>query len=316
MNMRFLLALCITACAATAALADEFEGKYEGLLYPVVRVTVGQGGGSGTIIYSDDRDEEGRYVSFAVTNHHVISRAIRVTKKWNSLKQRYEQVEERDRVKVEAFVYEGGTSIATTDYQADIVAHSEDHDIAVLRLYFPKKMDFVAPLLPVDKELRVFQKVYAVGCSLLHEPIATSGEITDLEDMIDNKPYTMCSADIIFGNSGGAVFAQMDGKWYFVGIPARVAVTRGAPITHMGWFVPIKRIRGWIDEQILHFLVDEKKTPKECFEERAKMINRKDGVDGDGGRGLQPYNYDGRNGRMAKPVMPEPVAPSEVLDID
>ena len=282
--------LAALAIAPLSASADELDDKMNGMLYPVVRVMCGWGGGSGTIIYSDDRDEEGRFDTFVMTNHHVIDGAIRIEQKWNSLKGKYENVEERDRVQVELFVYDRGKVIATQDFDADIVAHSEDHDLAVLRLCYPREIEYVAPLLAADKSLRMFQDVYAVGCSLLHEPIATAGHVTDLEDMIDGVPYCMTTADIIFGNSGGAVFTKIAGVWYLTGVPSRVAVTHGSPITHMAWFIPPDRIRTWVAEQLLDFLVDPARTPKQCFEERAKLLSPAGGHSSKE-RNLSPYDY-------------------------
>jgi S1-C subfamily serine protease len=296
------LLLTLLLCAP-AARADEFDDKMAGLLMPVARVTVAGGGGSGTVVYSADRDDAGRFETFILTNHHVIAGAVHIVPRWNSLKGRYENMEQRDRVQVETFVYDKGKVVETRDFQADIVAHSETHDIAVLRLCYPRKAACIAPLLPAGFALRLFQPVYAVGCSLLHEPIATSGHVTDLEDLLDGSTYCMCTAPIIFGNSGGGVFVEIDGTWYLAGVPSRIAVSRGSPITHMAWFVPPDRIRQWVKEQMLDFLVDPERTPKQCFEDRAKLLSPSPP---DQQQRPEPTPYNGPSSPPRKPsAMPE-----------
>lgn len=287
------LLLPLLPCAtALAAAADETDIKMSALLMPVVRVTDDHGGGSGTVAYSADRDEPGRFETFVLTNHHVIADSIRIVQKWNSLRGRYENVEQRDRVKVQTFMYDKGKVVSTQDFDAEIVAHSESHDLAVLRLCYPHRIDAVAPLLPPNTDLRLFQPVYAVGCSLLHEPIATSGHITDLEDLLDGETYCMCTANVIFGNSGGALFAESGGTWYLSGIPSRVAVSGFSPITHMAWFIPPDRIRQWIADQKLDFLIDPGRTPKQCFQDRATMMSASAHRPGLGGEGPEPFEHD------------------------
>jgi hypothetical protein len=232
----------------------------------------------------------------------VIDSAISIVQEWNSLKGRYENIEKRDRVKVELFVYDYGKVIATQDFEADIVAHTEAHDLAVLQLYYPREIEEVAPLLPTESRLRLFQPVYAVGCSLLHEPIATRGEITDLEDMIDGKVYTMMSAQIIFGNSGGAVFTSQDDTWYLIGVPSRVAVSRGSAVTHMGWFIPIERINEWISEQYLTFLVNDYDTPNECFKKRKEMLQPSSS--GTNNQSRDPYDYYPKTDNNVPAIVP------------
>ena len=296
------LLLTLLLCAP-AAPADELDDKMAGLLLPVARVMCRNSGGSGTVVYSADRDEAGRYETFVLTNRHVVAGALRIVSKWNSMKGRYENVEQRDRVKVETFVYDGGKVVLTHDFDADIVAHSEIHDLAVLRLCYPRKVESVAPLLPPAASLRLFQPVFAVGCSLLHDPIATSGHVTALEDIIDGEAYCMCTAPIIFGNSGGGVFVEVGGAWFLAGVPSRIAVSSGSPITHMAWFTPPDRIRQWVKEQMLDFLVDAERTPKQCFEERAKLLSP--AVPDQSGPA--PRNYDGLSAPPAPPdARPEP----------
>jgi len=254
------------------ALAQD-TAKHKEMLYPVVRVTVGSGGGSGTLLYSEDRGDGCQ--TFVLTNHHVIDGAIHVAKAWSSLLQADRKREANDLVQVEIFRYAAGSRQDMADScRAEIVAHNKDHDLALLKLQTARTFDHVAALLPDDAAVEVFDPCWAVGCSLLHPPISTSGHISYLDDVIDRKKYWMSDAQIIFGNSGGAMFVQHDKHYVFVGVPSRVAGTWGQVIPHMGWFVPVTRIREWLAEEQLMFLLDDKSTPAECFAKRGEMQKR------------------------------------------
>lgn len=259
----------------TPVLADDIDTLHEKLLYPVVRVRTNRAGGSGTVIYSEDRDEKGTFRTYVLTNHHVVDDAISVTQKWDNLTQKYVTEEVNTLVDVELFSWHKGKIIDRRVVQAAVVAHSAPDDIALLELRsdgdaYPLKVDNVAKLATKEEAdtLRVFQPIYAVGCSLGHDPIHSAGDITDLGDLIRGKTYMMGSAEIIFGNSGGAVFSKINGEFRHIGMPSLVAATWGGAITHMNWFVPRVRIAEFLSLQKLDFFFDESKTPDECFKAR------------------------------------------------
>jgi len=268
------LAIAILALFICSAInADELDVKLEKVLYPSVRVLNGYGGGSGTVVYSEDREGDGTFETFVMTNHHVIDSLLRVEKRWDNLTQKYINVENNGQADVEIFSYvNGGHTITESTVKADIVAYVADEDIALLRLVHPFKIEAVAKVLPSDKQLRLFQEIYAVGCPLLVDPMFTKGEITDLSYTIEGKDYVGGTADIIWGNSGGAVMAFVDGEWYFCGIPSR---GRGAPngqfVTHLGYYVSPARLTNFIRSQKLDFLLDASITPAQSFEARAAL---------------------------------------------
>lgn len=248
----------------------DIQQKHEQILYPVVRISCADVGGSGTIIYSEDRGDGCQ--TYVLTNFHVIERAIKIKTEWSSLLQQDVKREVNDEVKVEIFRYDKGSRQDFTDAcQAEIVAHDRQHDLALLRLKTSRKIPYVAVLLPESAKVNIFDRIWACGCSLLHPPIVTEGIVNYLDDVIDNKIYWMGSAQIIFGNSGGAVYIFRDNRYYFIGVPSRIAGTWGQAVTHMGWFVPITRIREWFKDEHLDFLLDPKKKPRECFEMREKL---------------------------------------------
>lgn len=264
----------VPAADDTSQNSPETTTKLENVLYPVVRVLNGTGGGSGTVVYSEDREGKGEYQTFVLTNHHVVDNLIKIEKVWDNLTHSYRYEEKNDLAEVELFTYaNGGATVTKTAVKADVVAYIADEDIALLRLRHPFKVEFVANILPPSKRLCLFQEIYAVGCPLLVDPMFTKGEVTDIENLIDNKNYTGGTANIIWGNSGGAVMSQFpDGKWYFCGIPSRgYGAPNGQFVTYLGYYISPNRILGFITSQKLDFLVDSNKTPTQCMEERSKM---------------------------------------------
>jgi hypothetical protein len=279
MTKLVFLILSLVLCLGTFPLAVEPEAKdtvtvkLEKVLYPIVRVLNGQGGGSGTVVYSEDREGTGEFQSFVLTNQHVVDNLIKVKKVWDNLTKSYKYEEQNDLADVELFSYaNGGALVTKTSVKADVIAYVVDEDLALLRLRHTFKIEFVAKVLPPGKSLRLFQEIYAVGCPLLVDPMFTKGEVTDIENLLENKGYTGGTANIIWGNSGGAVMSVFDdGEWYFCGVPSRgMGAPNGQFVSFLGYYVTPARISQFISTQKLSFLVDPTKTPTQCLEERAQ----------------------------------------------
>ena len=225
----------------------DLKTKHEKLLYPVVRVFGKKGAGSGTVIYSDeDVKNEGEYLTFILTNHHVIADLITLKDAWHSVLKKTKKQEVIDKAKVEIFSYHSMSTIDSSNrYNAEIVAYDDHHDLAILKLESPKKVDFVAPILPEDmiKKLRLYMDVAVSGCSLAHEPFTNPGQLTFLTEEIEQKQYFMSNASMIFGNSGGALFLvepSMDEYWgNLIGVPSRVTVNQ------MGFWVGCSVLDGF-----------------------------------------------------------------------
>lgn len=257
---------------ATPRINRALEQMHDQLMKPTVRVSTGRATGSGTVVYSADRDEANTFETYVLTNHHVIDSAIHIEERWDPDTQRMRKTEERDRVKVEIFVYDHGTAMGQNTFRADIVGYDAKGDIALLKLYSPRQVKQVAPLFPFDLRLHVFQPVYIIGCSLAHEPIPSSGYITDTDDTINHRRYVMTNAQVIFGNSGGAAFVRANNTWCLAGIPSRVAMSRASAVEHMSWIVPIERIRVFLNRNFANFIQSETISPKQ---ERARAAREK-----------------------------------------
>ena len=261
------------------AIAKDIKQKHEEMFYPSVRVRTRKSGGSGTVVYSKKID--GEVHTYVMTNHHVISESISVTKKWNPIQKRKVDTESLDTVFVEVFKYNNYSNcIGSFAVEADIVAYSEvdgGQDWALLRVRDTETIfDHVADLFPADdiRNVHIFDKVFAVGASLGHPPIATEGHISYMDDEIDHYKYWMSSAQTIFGNSGGAIYRWSNGrkKYEFIGIPSRISVQpmgfSSDAITHMGYFIPITRVYQLLDDNFYHFIYQKDVTYKDCMKLR------------------------------------------------
>jgi len=264
-----MIAILMLAVACLGADSDLGQVGNE-LMKPLVRVSDAGGTGSGTVVYSSDRGTPGQFRTFVLTNYHVIADSVKVVKVWDSLTQSYRSEEQNEQVTVELFSYlRGGKTVVSQPVKALVYCHRDAEDLALLELDYPLQIEAVAPLLPRGTQLVLLQPVYAVGCSLGADPLVTRGEVTDLEEMIDRRPYVMASANIIFGNSGGAIFTEAAGKRYLTGIPSRVVVTMGGQaVTHMGYFIGPERLWKFFDDQRVAFVLDASATPAQADEVR------------------------------------------------
>lgn len=257
------------------------EDKHEKMLYPTVRVRTDKAGGSGTVIYSKPLPgEENKYETYVLTNCHVISDNIRVEKKWSTLLKREVKMDILSECSVEFFNFEYGSwESGQSTYKSEIMCYDKEMDLALLRLKTEKKIDYVATLFPKGQhkeKLRMFMGLYAIGCGLGHPPLATQGNLTGFNDIIDNYPYFLSSAPTIYGNSGGAVFLEETCE--FIGVPSRVAVSMSGfstnAITHLSYFIPVMSIYKFIEDQIFMFIYDDKITSKECEKSRKDKRER------------------------------------------
>jgi S1-C subfamily serine protease len=243
-------------------------------------VRTGKAGGSGTVIYSE-KDATGDFCTLVLTCWHVVEDAIKVEEGWDSVIKRKIKKEFLTEVQVEVFDYINISTVnSTNSFRAEILAYDQDHDLAILRLKSPKPVLFKAKLVEEGKikQLTIGTPVFAVGCSLLHDPVLSPGIVTYLQEIIDNKKYLMSNADIIFGNSGGALFLAETGE--LIGVPSRVTVVpmgfSQSIQTWMGFSAHPLRLYEFLREQELLFVFDKSDTLEKSMERREKK--KKEGL--------------------------------------
>ncbi len=258
----------------------ELVKKHEQMLYPTVRVRCLGVGGSGTVVYSG-KNKKGEYETYVVTNHHVIESGIVVKKVWDSKLGKDIKKDIRSTATVEFFKYNNySRCIGNFGVESDIVAYDSEQDMALLRLRDKENSaKHVAKIYPKNKirNIHVFDRVYAVGAALGHAPLQTPGEITHMDDEIENYKYWMSNAQTIYGNSGGAIYRFGD-NYEYIGIPSRISVSlsgfSATPITHMGFFIPIDRIYDFLQKNCYDFIYDSTRTIEQCEKTRKREKDR------------------------------------------
>lgn len=259
---------------------EEVEQMHKQILWPTVRIRAEDAWGSGTLIYSQP-DKKGKYHSYVLTCHHVVEGNITITTKFDQKVGFDIKKETRTPVEVQFFHYENLSIClgSAGSCKADIVCYDSDADIALLELRRGTKMTPVAYLMPKDKvdRIHVFDKVWACGAAMAHEPIATEGMINFMNEPMEyGIEYWMSNAQIIFGNSGGSVFKYSSSRdrFEYIGIPARIVVNISGfsadAITHMGFFIPVTKVYKMIDKYLYNFIYDKKTTYEECEDKRKK----------------------------------------------
>jgi len=281
--MRAAITALVLALAATALPAE--PPQHDKVLYTQVRVRVataeGQVGGSGTVVYSGPTEgKKDAFSTYVLTCQHVVEAAVRVDTFFDPTLGRERKRELRQEVEVEFFDYGPDGSVDRTySVRADVAAHDALHDLALLRLKSNRRADYVAEMFPRGESarIRIGHPVVAVGCALLHDPIRTEGTVTHKGDVINYNEYWMSNAQIIYGNSGGAVFTGDTGQ--FIGVPSRIAVAGwSTPVTHLGYFSPVDRVYKFIDDQGYEFLYNRERSEAECEkarEERKRKAQEK-----------------------------------------
>jgi hypothetical protein len=248
---------------------------HERILYPVTRIRAEGAGGSGVLVYSQpDSKDPKRYINLVMTCEHVVDAAIKVVEEWNAVLKRDSKIDRFQEVDVQLFDYDVSRVVSANSTKADIVAYDKRHDVAMLRLHNYRQMPYVASLYPEADiaALQVFDPVWVSGCSLLHDPFASSGEMTYLREVIEQKTYLMANAPSIFGNSGGGLFHGVDG--HLLGLTSRVtALQLGFGIDVMTWMqfsTHPERLYEFFREQELYFMFDDADDYHEAMQRRER----------------------------------------------
>ena len=248
-------ALCLMVLGVAKAMDPQVVKLHKEALYNVVLVDVGNGSGSGTVVYSQEVD--GEWGTYILTNHHVVSSLIRVEEVWDGRVGKNIKVERRGRLEVRWFQYNDySKAVGNTGRAAEIVAYDKAKDLALLRLVDHERgVDSVAALFPRDATAHLAEQVWAVGAGLGRPPYVSMGVINLLEVIKEGQPYVMTSTPIIWGNSGGALFrysAERD-RFELIGVPNQIEIQGigWTPIVlnNMAFSVPMDTVYKFFDEQ-------------------------------------------------------------------
>ncbi|MBI4230752.1 MAG: trypsin-like peptidase domain-containing protein [Planctomycetes bacterium] len=196
------------------------------LLLPTVRISCGGAWASGTVI-ACTRDPDGSCVARILTAGHAVANG------------------RTSGIQVSLF---GPGQGVVEEVLAVRRAACEEIDITLLeaRLSVPA---FPARIGDGSIGAGLFDEVWAVGCPLGSVPVPTSGRIVCTNRAVDGEVFWMFSAQTIFGNSGGGVYAADTRR--LVGIARGVfgyGPGESSAVPHLGVLVPADRIASWLDE--------------------------------------------------------------------
>ena len=233
MLKQFLVVIALTASMVFNPALAETEApvkKITEMLYPTVMVDMGGGAGSGTIIFSNKRNheswkDEGVW-TLVITNHHVVDRAISISEEFDPKQGKSVKMETRRPVHVRLWDYNDySTAVGTTGRVARIVAWDKQRDLALLRLDDKERLiKNVAHLWPEHVGgPYLFQTVWAIGSGMNNPPYPTQGLLSGIsgKDSAGRALY-LSSSPIIFGNSGGSLWAHSKKRYRYelIGIPS------------------------------------------------------------------------------------------------
>ena len=265
-----LLAVLLAAALCWPAQAEpsaELRRQHEEMLYAVTMVRTAGGSGSGIVIYSQERD--GEWASYILTNHHVISSAIRRQKICCDEDGEQHEVERRSPVEVLWFEYNDlSRPIGNRGKRAEIEAFDQLADLALLRLQ--DRENPVAPVAlmhdPADP-LYMFEPVWAVGAGLGEPPFATAGLLSRVEKEIDGYPYITASAPIIYGNSGGALFhLSSAGRYELIGVTSRGRAAGWQLVEHINFSISMETVSEFLRANCHGLIVGDEVEREECRE--------------------------------------------------
>tara|TARA_R110000824_G_scaffold148727_10_gene318621 strand:+ start:584 stop:1408 length:825 start_codon:yes stop_codon:yes gene_type:complete len=250
---------------------------HEKVLYPVTKVLAGNSGGSGVLVYSkEDPTNPGNYINIALTCQHVIDGAIKVAEQWDAVLKKDVKTDVLEEVRIEVFDYDKSKVVSANSTSAQIIAYDKHHDLAAVKLNNTRPMAYVASIIPKEEiaDLQVADSIWVSGCSLLHDPFPSPGNLTYLREIIDQKAYLMQNAPSIFGNSGGGLFHDTSG--HLLGLTSRITSTQlgfGIDImTWMGFSTHPDRLYEFFEHQELQFLYDDTDT---YYEGKARRESRR-----------------------------------------
>jgi len=217
------------------ALEHDPDRMWHDLLGPTVQVSGDETVGTGVMLVGDTEPGSNETTTFVLTAWHVVRDLFAGS----------------DAVSPEISVTVYAPGKRTTTEPAILVEHDADLDVALLRLRSTRRMDAGARLASRSKlgSVRVFERIYAVGCPLGNDPIPTYGEIADVNHVVDGQGYWMVSAPTYIGNSGGGIFDAETHELLalFTKIYTHGTV-RPMVVPHMGLATPLAAVYDWLDK--------------------------------------------------------------------
>lgn len=210
------------------------EEAYNSIIIPTVQIECDKETGSGTIIHSK-KDSGDKFETYVLTAFHVVEDSL--MKKSDSKKE----------IIVKTFL----NSQENNKVIADMVEYDPLLDLALLKLCSEGEFKCAKIVLPEEfGSIKVFTKVYAVGCPLGYPPMPTKGEISSISRILYDQKFWMVNAPTVFGNSGGGIYDVKTNE--LIGVLSRVSAYNNfinIAVPHMGILVTPESIYSFLSKK-------------------------------------------------------------------
>jgi S1-C subfamily serine protease len=204
------------------------------LVGPTVQIIGDETVGSGVVLKSQPSGKPGEFQTYLLTAWHVV----------RDLQKGAEDLH----FAVPVTVY--GQDRRVWPESAHVERFDMALDVALLKLDTTRLLECGAKLAPRSRleKVRIFERVYAVGCPLGNDPIPTFGEVADTHHVVDGSAYWMISAPTYIGNSGGGIYDAQTHE--LLGIFSKIythGAVRPTVVPHMGLATSMQTIYDWLD---------------------------------------------------------------------
>lgn len=212
-----------------------------------------------------------------LTNHHCVDNKISIEEKDTMLPDGTIQKTRREkRVDVELIQhsYSGSVLVGSASYMAEIVAHKQRADLALLRIK--------ADTIPYTVESRLHdgpvtrgERVYIVGNPAMLDASVVEGIVSSVTRVFEvfwadgaKVPFYQISGGLAGGNSGGALY---NNQGRLIGVPAAIARAN-----HIGLAIQLPAIKQFLKESCYASVYDAAAPdPEKCFETKRVETEKK-----------------------------------------
>jgi serine protease Do len=149
-------------------------------------------------------------------------------------------IEGESRITIEVYHMRDGRLERKSYPDVKIVAMNKFADLALLRIDKAAREKFRAVPLGIAKDLKVGERVFAIGSPLGLERTVTQGIISTTTRQMSGSLYLQTTAQINPGNSGGPLF-NMRGE--VVGV-TNMKITAGEGL---GFAIPVEKVKYFLD---------------------------------------------------------------------
>jgi S1-C subfamily serine protease len=229
---------------AAAKVSEDLDLRYRELMSPTVRINARHEVGSGTIVWSKKAGKRAR--TYVLTAWHIVQDNLEA---------------DGPALPLEIDFYGGGELIRSEP--GNIVAQQVSLDLALVEVrgYHVYEQQARLPSLAELDSMRIFSKVYAIGCPLGYSPMPTSGELASKEKELDGNHYWMVNAPTIFGNSGGGIYHARTRA--LIGVLSRISAYKNmidVAVPHMGLVTSMDIVYDWLKKTRYSFIVRDRVT--------------------------------------------------------